>query len=92
MITVHKFPLPVQPIAELIMPEGAKVIHADYQQSEWDWGPQAIMVWALVDDTAAMEERLFFVTGTGHPVPEGVEHVATVQISQYVWHVWEPAG
>jgi hypothetical protein len=61
----------------------AEVIATQYQRGD-------LCVWAIVDPDAAKEDRKVYVIGTGHPIPEGVEYVGTVQGKSglFVWHVF----
>jgi hypothetical protein len=38
------------------------------------------------------ETRRFAVRGTGHPIPEGATYLGTVQMTPFVWHVFERAS
>ena len=97
MITVHKYPLPIQDLVVLNLPEGAIVLKIECQRGE-------PMVWALVDTEADHEYRAFQVFGTGANIvafePKGeweglldddcvLDHVATFQHHAFVWHVFE---
>ena len=82
MNTVWKFNLSPGDESEIEMPVGAKVLMAGEQNGVW-------CLWASVDPDAMKERRLFRITGTGHPIPDGVKHIASFQQPPFVWHVWE---
>ena len=69
------------------MPEGAQLLAI---------GPdpeKGLAVWALVDMNAPLEDRTFFVVGTGWEMEEGVgEHIDTVCVGGFVWHLFDPRG
>lgn len=64
------------------MPAGARLLHVAMQSDE-------ITAWALVNPLAPVARRTFATVGTGHPVPaETPEHVGTVLVGGFVWHVF----
>jgi hypothetical protein len=51
-----------------------------------------VELWAEHDDNAPGERRTFRVVGTGHTIPPGFTHVATVFVRSnppLVWHLME---
>lgn len=70
---------------ELRLPTGAKVLHVGHQPRE---GDHVLVVWAECD-FAAMQVRQVRVVATGEYVPDGYEHVGTVQIGEFVWHLYQ---
>jgi len=95
MRTVWKFPvdmltLDAEDRAEVVLPKGARIIHADHQAMT---GEAIVMLWAEVEPTGEEERRAVWVIGTGGQVPDGAEHVVTYQQPPFVWHVYvEPAA
>lgn len=82
---VWKFKLPLEAMSTIQMPVGAKIVHVGEQCGE-------ICMWAEVDVTSENGPRLFYVVGTGHPMPQGaLYHIGTVQIMEFVWHVYQGA-
>jgi hypothetical protein len=65
------------------MPEGAEILSVADQRGE-------LCVWALVDPDADLENRMFYIFGTGNPVSETLpwQFVGSVQQSVFVWHVF----
>lgn len=93
MRTVWKFPFKLEDEELVIpMPRGARVIMADTQPSPHGSQP---CLWAEIpDDADAFEERHFAIVGTGHPVPDEAEHIASFQMQDmfgtpFVWHIYE---
>lgn len=93
MKTVFKYPLRSQGINIVQMPFGAKVLCVHDQAG-------VVCLWAHVDivdaatfqvnDAAVVQNREFFVMGTGWPMPLGeFEYVGTAFVGRLVWHVWE---
>ena len=63
MRTIWKFEVPLELVSEVMMPVGARVVHAGCQDSVFG---QGVHVWALVDPEAPREGR------RGAGVPTGV--------------------
>ena len=79
--TVYKYELhPSKPVVP--MPSGAQLLQAGEQAG-------GIVVWALVDPEAPLEDRWVSIYGTGHEVPEdpGV-YLNTVFVGPLVFHVF----
>ena len=68
-------------VNRLEMPKGARVLCVHEQHGR-------VFLWALVDETAEVEEREFEIFGTGQ---EGVcgEYIGTAYTRGFVWHVFE---
>ena len=81
MKTVYKYSLRSRASVEL--PAGAVVLHVGLDPQ----GQGAF--WAFVDTDNDTETRRFVVTGTGHPVPDGLEFLGTYVEGPFVWHAWE---
>lgn len=85
MQTIYKYPLALKDKQRVVMHEGATVFHVDVQNEQ-------LTIWAMVDTNQPMEDRHFYIVGTGHPMPNGpVKHVGTalMQHDRFVWHVFE---
>jgi hypothetical protein len=86
---IWKFPVPLDVRPRLWMPKGAKVLTFQVQGGK-------LCVWAEVDTEATTETRYFAVHGTGMEMPNGTAdsdvYVGTVQISGFVWHLYELTG
>lgn len=85
MKTVWKFELPVQDDVTVSMPQGAIVL--DVQSAH----AGMLTLWAIVHPDEPTEDRAFHVRGTGHPLGEVGQYVATVSDGPFVWHVFEAA-
>lgn len=86
MLTIHKYKLKVvDGLQEIIMPENAMPLTVALQNKE-------LCLWAEVETDEKLTARLFRVIGTGHPIPENCDWVATVQESLFVWHIYEQYG
>lgn len=101
MSFVYKYKLPqtMEDEFELVLPRGARILHAAMQHSpERPYG--ALCLWALVTTSAIPVARKFIWRGTGHPIADGLnlDHVATVLLEggALVFHLFEvlsdPAG
>ena len=83
MKTTYKYPLQITDQQTVTMPAGAQILHVGL-------GPHGdVCLWALVDSGKPTELRHIVVTGTGHPVPDGVTYLGSVTSGIFVWHVWE---
>ena len=76
---------------EIEMPVGAKILSIQNQNDQ-------IALWAIVNNEAEMETRKFKVVGIGWDLnsPVGLSkglsvdnYIGTVQIDEFVWHVFE---
>lgn len=93
--SVFKYPFAVtDDHAGVVLPAGAAVLHYD-RDPAFPAGTGQLAVWAMVDtDTPRSTPLRLHVTGTGHPLPEGVDAPAwrsTVIDGPFVWHVFEAA-
>jgi len=86
--TIFKYPAPMPGVTypgPVLMPRGAQIVHVAMQGHQ-------IMLWALVDKDAPLEDRHFVTVGTGWPldvVGGNLKHVGTVLHGELVWHVVE---
>jgi len=91
MMTIWKFPVPLEPRSSIMMPPGSRVLTAQMQNGK-------LMLWAVVDAAVkTRDERIFSVVGTGQPELNEIDafltYIATVQvgglIGTLVMHVFE---
>lgn len=89
MRTIHKFTHTVGARFTLCVPVGAKLLNVDRDTRY----PDDIGFWFEVDtDQREFTNRPYFVVGTGHPVPdEAVNHLASVKMGYFIWHIYEGA-
>ena len=87
MITVYKYPLPIENSLTLPLPEYHQIVHVDTQNDQ-------PMVWVLLDPDAPKRLFQYAIVGTGQPVPEGYAHVRTFQQfdGMLVWHLFAEEG
>jgi hypothetical protein len=79
---IWKFALAVADEQTVMMPVGAKLLDVQMQGD-------ACCLWALCDENAAKEPRLFAIYGTGNPMPDHPgAYVATFQTGPLVFHVF----
>lgn len=66
------------------LPVGAKILSIQLQN-------ESLCLWAEIDPKAKFEIRKFVILGTGHPIPDDVtlSYLATIQLYNYVWHIYE---
>lgn len=84
MRTIHKFPVKLAEKQVIAMPRNADILCMQIQ-----YGTPHI--WAAVEDTEPFEERVFYLSGTGHELPRDAgpsEYVGTWQEGPYVWHLF----
>jgi hypothetical protein len=81
---VWKFKLALMAALQPIqMPRGAEILSVQTQRD-------MPCIWALVDNDAARETRVFRIVGTGHSFDDhGMHYLGTVQTPPFVWHVFE---
>lgn len=80
--TIWKFELELTRVQTVEMPASSEIISVQVQRG-------IICVWAKVSMTASLRPRLIYIFGTGHPILEPVKHLETVQIGDFVWHVFD---
>jgi hypothetical protein len=83
MRTIHKYPLYVTDMQVVMMPVGARILSVDNQRD-------MLTLWAEVDTEAPSEGRVIHVAGTGNPLnaPSDSDFIGTVQMGQFVWHIY----
>ena len=87
--TVYKYEVPVSDVPWAVgMPIGAKILHVGVSGTD---PMTTVWIWAEVARDVPTEIRSFQLTGTGHPVPDGLTYVGTAYEAMLplVWHVWE---
>lgn len=84
MRTVWQYEIQIEESFTIELPVGAVVVAAQMQQGN-------PCMWVDLNSTAPKKKRLFHVVGTGHGVPPGAKHVATVQAPPFVLHLYESA-
>ena len=85
MRTVYKYPFEIQDTVKLALPAAAQILHVETQRG-------VPCLWALVDTGHVLEERIFYIYGTGHPIERaGLRHVGSFLMASgaLVWHVFE---
>lgn len=84
--TIWKFPLKMQGVQTLDIPEGAVILHIELQYGQ-------VCVWALVNPKAKKTHRTFAMYGTGQllDVSAEEEHIFTFSQDEgsFIWHVFE---
>lgn len=83
MKKIFKYPLKVEGEQKITMPEKAKILSFQFQDD-------TPCIWAMVDPTAKVEARTFYILGTGHEVPPlfFFNYIGTAQHNGFVWHLF----
>lgn len=84
MITIYKYPAPIDDEFTVMMPEGAEVLTVQMQGKS----PQ---IWARVDIDKPLRFRAFHWRGTGHDAAGLGRYVGTIQDHWLVFHLFEGA-
>src|SRR4029078_2327986 len=82
---IYKYRIPITDEGALSLPIGAEFLSAQQQH-------EAISVWYLVDPYVKLEKTRYRIYGTGHQVLEPLDelhYLATVQVGEYVWHLFK---
>lgn len=84
MKKIHKYIVPVIDTATVIK------LKADYTILSIQNQGGNITLWVSESDSSELHniEVSFFVIGTGGSLIENTEYLGTVQVNQYVWHVF----
>lgn len=99
MHTIYKYELALRDVQRVRMPAGAVLLHVGTQRiatlevvSSYAATADVLMLWAHVDPSAKVVERLIAVVGTGNPAPDDLDeakYVGTTQCGAFVWHVFD---
>ncbi len=86
MKTIFKYTLEPKEQQSIEVPDGAEFLTVQIQHD-------VICVWAIVDPSKKKTTELFFIVGTGHPLPKQpnyLQYVGTVQElgGSLVWHLF----
>ncbi len=86
MEVIYKYELQVQGTQNVVMPIGHEILSIQEQQGR-------IMMWAKVDKTTKERPVKIHMFGTGFDLPEFYtgDFLATVQVSDLVWHYFKGA-
>jgi len=83
MKTIWKYELEIKDVQDIEIPEGAKLLHIANQNG-------GLCVWFEVDQEARKKMNTFAIVGTGNAFdPKGFEHIGSVIINPFVWHVFQ---
>ena len=88
MTKIWKWFIPIEgDFTTIEMPVNAEILCVQTQGN-------LIVIWAMCNDYLPREKRHFEVIGTGHTIYDTNEdlerkYIGTVQISRFVWHVFE---
>ena len=88
---IFKYPLYYHSVPEIVrLPVGAKVLCAGIQEHN---SPKTVL-WALVDEGAELEERIFILAFTGHDIEGKVENTYNTLFfpNNIVAHLLELSG
>jgi hypothetical protein len=86
-LTIHKYPLEIDDLQCVLMPRGARILAVQNQRD-------VACIWALVNSSNELEQRMFRMLGTGHPADDvsAACYVGTFQWGpnmQFVFHLFE---
>ena len=85
MKSIFKYPLEITDVVDIEMPVGSIVCHVNTQRGK-------AFIWAEVDTNKPVEQRRFYVYGTGNPMIERHQiYLGTFFQSAFVWHLYEDA-
>jgi len=84
-MVIYKYPLKLTDEQTIMVPVGREFIHCDVQGSQ-------ICLWAIVNPNVAEIEVQIRIVGTGIDFAGNVQHLGTVQIGGFVWHVFQERG
>lgn len=79
-MTIRKYPLEIQDVQIIKMPEGAQIMTVQRQRS-------MPCLWAAVEPNKPEVEYKLLTFGTGHPNVTG-RYIGTYQTNMFVFHVF----
>ena len=85
MLKIWKYELELASQQVLSLPPGADILHVGEQNGK-------LCMWVLLDArSTVVTDRRIGIVGTGQEIATDAkrEHIGTVQIAGYVWHVFE---
>ena len=81
--TVWKYVLEIKNGPQLLkIPSDSRLLHVAEQHGQ----PS---MWFEVGEGSVPLPRSFYIVGTGHEIPRGVDWVGTFQAPPFVWHIYE---
>ena len=86
MRTIWKYNLKMTGTSQVLkMPEEVLFLAVGSQRG-------VVCMWVELVEADESVERTFTVVGTGWLIKDGYIHIGTVQMEEYVWHVYEKNG
>ena len=82
--TIWKFPVEIGP-NHIRAPHGSKFLSIGWQEPR-------LVAWAEVDPWEDYSYYLLHVVGTGFEIEKSWRYHGTVQVGQYVWHLYQDAA
>lgn len=82
METIYKYHLMPRDMQPVEMPQGARLLSAQYQGGY-------LCLWAIVDTEAPGVQRSIRIVGTGHDATDCGDYVSTVQQDGLVFHIFD---
>lgn len=79
---IYKYPLKLEVVQKVEMPEDAKILSAQLQNG-------VLCIWALVSTDRELEDRTIHTIGTGWETDFLYKFISTVQIDGLVWHIFD---
>lgn len=89
MRKIYKYPLEIVDEQIVNVPAGAILLTVQVVNNE-------ICLYAIVDESQPLKQRLINIYGTGQPIDDEIylksRYIDTVIHGQYVWHIFENIG
>ena len=86
MHTIHKFPLILDDIQTIMLTNNSQIVHVGQQNGQ-------LMLWVqLYTEHSLDRPNRIHIRGTGHPIPENATFLNSVQVGEFVWHVFLECG
>lgn len=86
---IFKYPLHLVSHQVVAMPRGAEILSVQLQY-------ETICLWAVVEPDRVSSARQIVILATGESVDKEsflyLKFIGTVQVDEYVWHVFERTG
>ena len=85
---VYKYPVKFGHKCKVTVPQGSTLLNVSIDPLDYESVNFHYLVQRNLIDEYPHRRETFFIVGTGHPVPDDVRFIKTIQDGIYYWHVF----